>query len=234
MDNLYIVMPAYNEEANILLVIEQWHPVVEKIGKDSKLVVVDDGSKDSTYDIMKGLTSTYPRLVPITKPNSGHGATCLYAYRYALENGADYIFQTDSDGQTNPGEFQQFWDIRKEYDFLIGSRKNREDGLGRILVSKTLKLVVFLFFGVGVEDANTPFRLMNADKLKPYLTIIPPDFFLSNVLISTLAVKYGERVKWLPISFKTRQGGINSINVKRIFKIGVKALKDFRDVRRQI
>jgi len=234
MDNVYIVMPAYNEEANILRVIEQWHPVVEKIGKDSKLVVVDDGSKDSTYDIMKGLTSTFPRLVPITKPNSGHGATCLYAYRYALENGADYIFQTDSDGQTNPGEFQQFWDLRKEYDFLIGSRKNREDGFGRILVSKTLKLVVFLFFGVGVDDANTPFRLMNADKLKPYLRKIPPDFFLSNVLISTLAVKCGEKVKWLPISFKTRQGGINSINLKRIFKIGIKALKDFRDVRRQI
>ena len=50
MDKLYIVMPAYNEEANIEAVVSQWHPLVEKIGSDSRLVVMDDGSKDHTYE----------------------------------------------------------------------------------------------------------------------------------------------------------------------------------------
>ena len=52
MDKLYIVIPAYNEEENIENVINDWYPVVEKIGKDSRLVIINDGSKDSTYDIM--------------------------------------------------------------------------------------------------------------------------------------------------------------------------------------
>ena len=104
-------MPAYNEETNIELVIKQWHPVVEKIGNGSKLVIFDDGSKDTTFSLMQKLQTKYPHFLPITKANTGHGATCLYAYNYALENGADYIFQTDSDGQTNPDEFWNFWNL---------------------------------------------------------------------------------------------------------------------------
>ena len=45
-------MPAYNEEANIRTVVEQWHPVVEQIGEDSRVVIVDDGSKDATYRVL--------------------------------------------------------------------------------------------------------------------------------------------------------------------------------------
>ena len=53
---------------------------------------------------------TRPLLVAQTKPNGGHGSTVLYGYRYAIENGADYVFQTDSDGQTPPSEFDEFWE----------------------------------------------------------------------------------------------------------------------------
>jgi dolichol-phosphate mannosyltransferase len=234
MDKLIIVMPAYNEEENIESVIKQWHPVVEKVGNDSKLVIFDDGSKDKTFSIMQNLQDKYTKLVPVTKKNSGHGPTCLYAYEYAINNGADYVFQTDSDGQTNPDEFGKFWELRKEFDFIIGSRRNRMDGFSRVIVTNVLKLVVFLMFRVIVSDANTPFRLMKCSKLKSYLQIIPADFFLSNVLISALIVKNKEKHKWIPISFKPRQGGVNSINLKRIFKIGLKAMRDFRVVSRKI
>ena len=44
----------------------------------------------------------------LDKPNGDHGSTVLYGYRYAIKNHADYIFQTDSDGQTNLGKFEQF------------------------------------------------------------------------------------------------------------------------------
>ena len=114
-DILYIVMPAYNEEANIEEVIEQWHPVCEKInaeGNEAKLVIANDGSKDGTFAITQQLKDKYPYLEPLDKPNSGHGATVLYLYRYAIEHGANYVFQTDSDGQTLPEEFWQMWENR--------------------------------------------------------------------------------------------------------------------------
>lgn len=151
-------------------------------------------------------------------------------YRHALNNGADYIFQTDSDGQTDPEEFWQMFEHRHEYDFQIGYRKGRQDGGSRVFVTKTLRLVVWLMFHEWVTDANTPFRLMQKDKLKAIMEVIPKDYFLCNVAISAIAVKWNYKIKFYKITFKPRQGGVNSINMKRIFGIGWKALGDFRKI----
>ena len=231
---LYIVLPAYNEKENIEETVKQWHSVVEKTGSNSRLVIFNDGSTDNTYEIMQGLKDKYSQFIPVTKPNSGHGATCIFAYNYGIDAGADYIFQTDSDGQTNPEEFWEFWEKRHKYDFIIGNRKKRQDGYNRIVVTITLRIIVYLTFGENIKDSNTPFRLMNAKKLQPMLEIIPDDFFLSNVIISMLTVKRAEKHLWIPISFKPRQGGTNSINLKRIIVIGIKAITDFRLIKRNI
>ena len=233
-NKLYIVMPAYNEEVNIEAIVKQWHPVVKKTGLKSRLVIFDDGSTDNTYETMQRLEKKYSQFISITKPNSGHGSTCIFAYNYGINSGADYIFQTDSDGQTNPDEFCKFWEKRNEFDFIIGYRKNRQDGYSRIVVTKILKILVWIIFGEKIKDPNTPFRLMNVKKLEPILETVPENFFLSNVIISLLVVKKKEKHLWLPISFKSRQGGVNSINLKSIFKIGIKSIKDFKLVKSKI
>jgi glycosyltransferase involved in cell wall biosynthesis len=230
-------MPAYNEAENIENTIQQWYPVVKKLadeGEKSRLAIANDGSKDNTFAIMQGLKEKYPLFEPLDKPNSGHGATVLYLYRHAIKNGADFIFQTDSDGQTNPDEFWQMWEKRKMFDFQIGYRKGREDGGSRIFVTKTLRLVVWMMFHVWVTDANTPFRLMATDKLQPIMDVIPADYFLCNVAISAIAVKWHYKIGWYTITFKPRQGGVNSINMKRIFKIGWKALSDFMTINKKL
>ena len=237
MNKIFFVMPAYNEAENIEETIRQWYPVVEKLsqeGIEPKLVIANDGSKDNTFAIMQGLKEKYPLFEPLDKPNSGHGATVLYLYRYAIGKGADYVFQTDSDGQTNPEEFWQMWENREKYDFQIGNRKGRQDGGNRVFVTKTLRLVVWLMFHEWVTDANTPFRLMRSDKLKPIMDVIPHDYFLCNVSISAIAVKWNYKIGWYNITFKPRQGGVNSINMKRIFKIGWKALGDFRIINKNL
>lgn len=233
-EKLYIVIPAYNEQETIETVIQDWYPIIEKIGNDSKLVIIDDGSKDDTYKIMQECAKTREAFEPLTKPNGGHGATILFGYQYALDQGADYIFQTDSDGQTKSEEFWAFWERRNEYDMVIGHRKGREDGFSRVFVTKTLKLVLLLLFHVKVTDANTPFRLMKADTLAKYLPLIPKDYNLSNVIISVIYAKKKLAVKYLPITFRPRQGGVNSINMKKIFKIGKQACKDFIQINKII
>ena len=233
-------MPAYNEEANIANTIRQWYLIVEKInqmnGCEAVLVIANDGSKDSTYEVMSQIKTKeglgFFKL--LNKPNGGHGQTVLYLYRHALENGADYIFQTDSDGQTNPEEFWQMFEHRHESDFLVGYRQGREDGISRVFVTKILRLVVWLMFHEWVVDANTPFRLMKVNKLKPIMDVIPSDYFLCNVAISTIAVKWKYRIGWYKITFRSRQGGENSVNFKRIVKIGWKALGDFRKINRNL
>lgn len=233
-DKLYIIIPAYNEEKNIKSVIEEWYPVVETIGNGSKIVIIDDGSKDNTYKVMTEMAESRPMLEAKSKPNSGHGATILWGYHYALGQGADYVFQTDSDGQTKASEFAAFWKLRDQYAMVIGHRRHREDGKSRVFVTKVLKLVIYLCFGVRVVDANTPFRLMQAEALRENIVLVPEDFFLTNVLISVIYTKKKLSVKYLPITFRPRQGGTNSINMKRIWKIGKQAVRDFMYLRKEL
>ena len=233
-DNLYIVMPAYNEEENIEEVVKEWHEVVSKIGNNSRLVVVDDGSKDKPYEKLCELKSKYELLEPITKENSGHGATVLFAYNYALEKGADFIFQTDSDGQTLPEEFWSFWNDRNKHDVIIGHRNHRQDGLSRVFVTKTLKFVLLCIFGLKITDANTPFRLMKKEILEKYINRIPENFNLSNVMLTVLLVDNKENINFRAITFRPRQGGVNSINFKKIIRIGRQAVKDFRRIKKEM
>ncbi len=232
MDKLYIIMPAYNEEENIEIVAREWHEVVKKINQESKLVIIDDGSKDHTYCILKKLKEELPQLEPLTKSNSGHGATLLYGYNYAIEQKADFIFQTDSDGQTLPSEFAEFWKNRNSVNVIMGYRNHRQDGFSRIIVTKTLKLVLRIIFGLWVTDANTPYRLMKRETLEKYIYKVPKDFNLSNVMLTVLFLDNKEKVEFVPITFRPRQGGINSINLKRIIKIGIMAVKDFRIIKK--
>ena len=126
MDKLYIVIPAYNEAANLESVVRAWHQVAQTVGGDSRLLVVDDGSRDETPAILRRLQTELPRLLVHTKPNGGHGPAVRLGYRLALEGGADYVFQTDSDGQTIPDEFWPFWEARHDYDWQTGFRRRRQ------------------------------------------------------------------------------------------------------------
>lgn len=236
MDRLYIVIPAYNESENIRKLIDDWYPVIEKhnCGNESRLVVINDESKDDTYAILKECALTRPLLQPLTKPNGGHGPSVLYGYRYAIKNNADYIFQTDSDGQTDPAEFEHFWELRTAYDAVIGNRVDRQDGFSRKFVEKVLLLILRLTFRVSIPDSNAPFRLMKRELVEKYIPKMPKDFNLPNVMLTTYFAYFNENVKFEKITFKPRQGGTNSINLKKIFKIGIKALKDFSVLKKNI
>lgn len=236
MHSLYIVIPAYNESENIEQLVKDWYPIVEKYNGNglSRMVVIDDGSKDNTYSLLQQLAADRPMLVPLTKPNGGHGATVLYGYRYAIENNADYIFQTDSDGQTLPEEFHDFWAMKDHCDAILGNRKNRQDGFSRKFVENTLRLILRLTFGVRVPDANAPFRLMKRQLVEKYIRKIPENFNLPNVMFTTYFAYFKENLAFKAVTFKPRQGGTNSINIRKIVKIGWTALKDFYQLKKSI
>lgn len=232
MKSLYIIIPAYNESDNIREVIREWYPVVEKHHGDgkSRLVIIDDGSKDTTYQIVKEEMEQRPLLEGLTKQNSGHAPTCMFGYRYALEHGADYVFQTDSDGQTKASEFEMFWKVKNKYDVVMGFRRQRGDGFSRLFVSRTLRIVIKKMFHVNVLDANVPYRLMKADVLKQSMRLVPTDYILGNVVLSVVFVKKNYRVRFLPISFVPRQGGASMYNWGKIWKIGRNSLKEFASI----
>lgn len=231
MENLYIVMPAYNEEDNIDQTVEEWYPVAERVNREpgcqAHLLIINDGSRDQTENRLQQLVLSRPLMQFITKPNSGHGPTLICAYRTALEKGADYIFQTDSDGQTSPDEFDRLWRRRKHYDAIFGSRTRRRDGFDRILAERSLCLLLKIIFGVSIPDANAPFRLMRAQFVREYLPLLPEDYFLPNVMLAVFGAWYHRRIRFVPVSFRPRQAGKNSMDFLRIVRVGVKSVRDF-------
>ena len=142
------------------------------------------------------------------------------------------MFQTDSDGQTLPEEFPAFWDLRHEYDAVLGMRPDRQDGEARKFVENVLRGMLRVIFGVKVPDANAPFRLMKASLLRKYIDRMPEDFNLPNVMLTTYFAYFREKIAFRKITFRPRQGGTNSINIRRIIRIGIKAAADFFMLRR--
>ena len=146
----------------------------------------------------------------------------------AILNVPGHIIPTE-----NP-QFEEFWEAREKYDAVIGNRIERGDGKDRKFVENIVCLLLRMIFGVKIEDANAPFRLMKTSLVEKYIGKLPKNFNIPNIMFTTYFVYHHEKVIFIPITFKPRQGGVNSINIKKIVKIGWKAVGDFHKLRREI
>ncbi|MCR4798131.1 MAG: glycosyltransferase family 2 protein [Lachnospiraceae bacterium] len=226
-DGLYVVMPAYNEEENIREVVLSWYRVLEGKSADARLVVADSGSTDRTHEILSDLKQECPKLLLLPTKYKEHGPKLIALYRYAYEQGAEFVFQTDSDGQTLPEEFEAFWEKRHAYDGIIGDRRVRGDGKGRAFIEGVVCLLLKLYFHVDVPDGNAPFRLMKSEMIKRYLDRLPEDYNIPNIMLTTYFAYYRENICFSEITFHPRLRGENKIDVKSIIGHGLRALKDF-------
>lgn len=231
---LYIVIPAYNEAENIENTVVSWYPILKLASKESRIVIADSGSTDSTHNILKQLQKTYSQLEIIGNTEKQHGPKLIALYQHSIINKADYIFQTDADGQTNPAEFNDFWKLRTQYDAILGKRMTRGDGNARKFVEKVLCMLLWIIFGTKFPDANAPFRLMKTKLVTKYIKQMDKNYNLPNVMLTTFFGFHKENIVFKEISFKSRQGGVNSINILKIVKIGCLALLDFFKFRRNM
>ncbi len=219
---LVVVMPVYNEEANIASVVEEWVAELDRQGIAFELLVVNDGSRDGTGETLRALAAKYPgRVTPIHKANAGHGLACRTGYELAVERGVPWTFQIDSDGQCDPQYFAEFWKARADADAIFGLRTSRDDGFSRVLISAFCRAGASVLCGADLKDANVPYRLMRTSLLAEALPRVPDDFDMQNMAL-TIALRRRPTVHWkyVPIHFRDRQGGTNSINLKRITAMG--------------
>ena len=91
-----------------------------------------------------------------------------------------------------------------------------------------------IIFGVRVPDANAPFRLMRSELVRKYLAKMPEDFNLPNAMLTAYFAYFHENISFQGITFRPRQGGKNSINIRKITAIGMKAVSDFRMLRQNL
>lgn len=147
---IYVIIPVYNEETHIKKVLSEF--------LDTKLpiVVVDDGSKDKTFEILKKIKSI---TLLRHKVNLGKGAALKTGCEYAFQNGADAVITVDGDGQHLSSDLQQFIEAIEHKDIVFGSR-NLGYGVPfvRFMGNKFASVLINILFGIFVSDLLCGFR----------------------------------------------------------------------------
>lgn len=220
---LAVVMPVYNEQDAIENVVKKWHNELSKHNINFELHVYNDGSKDNTKQILDKLATQYSNLKVHHKTNSGHGPTILQGYR---ENSSvPWIFQTDSDDELAPDSFIRLWEKRNDYDFLIGTRCERNQPKPRKIISAISRITVRIFYKKGVYDVNSPYRLMRSERLKNLFFLIPEHTFAPNVIISGMAGLRKLRIFQIEVPHQNRKTGEVSIKKWKLFKVSLRSFR---------
>jgi glycosyltransferase involved in cell wall biosynthesis len=220
MQDLFIVMPVYNEQSCIQAVVDSWLAQLSHLGLRHTLCVLNDGSTDGTARILKDYGTS---IELVEKPNSGHGPTLLAGYSRGVRR-AEWVFQTDSDGEIGPESFSDLWERRGQRDAVIGTRTGRPGPPARQMLSLASRLLVHALFGAAVTDVNCPFRLMRSEVLASLLDSIPPDTFAPNVLLSAALCSRHYRVENVPVASHPRLAGQSSLGSRRLVASALLAL----------
>jgi glycosyltransferase involved in cell wall biosynthesis len=229
---LALVMPVYNEEGCIAAVVRSWRGMLCASGINFVMIVINDGSRDGTADILQGFAGD-ERIRVIHQANAGHGPTVLKGYGQAVIL-ADWVFQCDSDNEMGPDSFGSLWEMRHEADAVFGHRQDRKQNLQRSLISLGSRMTVEWFFGRGIEDVNTPYRLMRSSVLGPILECIAPDTLAPNVILCGALTFAGVRVRSVPVPCRPRQTGRASIVRWKLWRVAVRSFGQTLRCSRQI
>ena len=217
-NKILLVIPAYNEEENILNTYNSIQKFNAKNKTNYDVIVINDGSKDNTSKIC------HENNIPVIDlvHNLGIGGAVQTGYKYALENNYDIAIQFDGDGQHDVRYVKDIAEpvIKEEADMVIGSRfvKNidtfkstRARRMGIIIISFFIKLVA----GKKVYDTTSGFRAINKDIIKEFANNYPVEF--PEPITTTEIIKKGYKVLEKPVEMKEREGGVSSITSWKSF-----------------
>jgi glycosyltransferase involved in cell wall biosynthesis len=203
MNSLIVIIPAYNEEKRITAVICG----VQAAVPDAVVVVVNDCSRDSTASVARQAGA-----VVLSHPfNMGYGAAIQTGYKYARDNGFDFLVQLDADGQHDPGCIPQLLSpvIEGTTDIAIGSRflgNSYRPPLARRLGMALFRNIVYLVTGTFITDTTSGYQAFNRDVIRFFATdIFPVDYPDADMLI--MLHRAGFRLVEVPVSMYENSEG---------------------------
>lgn len=199
MNQVLVIIPAYNEEQNIEMVVDE---LVEK-HPELDYVVVNDGSTDSTAAICRKRGYNLLNL-PV---NLGLAGCFQAGMKYAYYEGYSCAIQFDGDGQHRPEYIEGMRQKMEEgYDIVIGSRfvNQKKDFSMRMIGSRMIETAIWLTTGVTVSDPTSGMRMFNQEMIREFalsLNYGPEPDTISYLL------KQGARIAEVPVKIAERAGG---------------------------
>jgi glycosyltransferase involved in cell wall biosynthesis len=207
---LSVVVPVFNEEANVRPLVERTRAAVEKLGLSFEFVFVDDGSRDRTYEALRQLAADDPRvrLVRFTR-NYGQEAAVEALYLHAT--GA-WILQMDGDLQNPPEEIHKLWAKKDEgFDVVYGLRQKRKDSAFRVWASRSMQWLVRQALAIELPPDVSTFRLMRAS-IARHVAALPE----RRKFFSALLVWSGARIGTVEVAHAARFSGTTNYNFTKL------------------
>lgn len=202
-----IVIPAYNEEKNIAETLRG----IKKIGLDLDILVVNDGSKDRTREVVKETGNNVISL-PF---NLGYGAALQTGFKYAKHKGYKYLIQFDGDGQHNPEDILSLVNEMKKdnVDIVIGSRflghGTLKTGIFKSVVIHMLRWLIKINTNSKITDPTSGLKCISRRTYEYYSLMenFPGDYPDADVLIHMLRNNY--IIREVPANMKERVSGVS-------------------------
>ena len=208
---LLIIVPAYNEQANIAGTIQD----IRRNMPDADYIVINDCSSDDTKKILRTDGAAYLDL-PV---NLGIGDGVQTGYRYALEHGYDIAVQFDGDGQHDAAYIKDLTiPIENgQADVVIGSRFIKNEGFQSSVLRRLginfLSGLIYILCGVRVKDVTSGMRAVNRKMIEEFAQNYAQDYPEPEAILASGLMK--ARILEVPVQMRERQGGTSSINALR-------------------
>ena len=209
-ENLSVVVPVYNEEENVSLLVERIEGALQ--GKNFEIILVDDGSTDQTRQAVKKLNNPNVVLIELKK-NYGQSLALAAGIDYAK---GDYIITMDGDLQNDPDDILMMYNKAKseDWDVVTGIRQKRKDNLVRTFPSKIANWIIRKTTKLDIKDHGCALKVFNRETAK--------DLNLYGEMhryINLLAFLNGARITEVNVKHHQRQFGKSKYGLGRTTKV---------------
>jgi len=216
-----IIVPTYNERDNIGTLIDQLLALPFGI----EVLVVDDNSPDGTGELVAERQKSDPRIHLISRPGKlGLGSAYVAGFRYALANGAQYVFEMDADFSHDPVAIGDFLTAVENADLVLGSRYLHgvtvvNWPLSRLILSYSANVYTRIITGLPVRDATGGFKCFRRRALEAInLDHVRSDGYAFQIEMSYKCWRKGFKIVEIPITFVDRRAGVSKMNNKIVWE----------------
>lgn len=205
-----VITPTFNEKENI----ERLIGAVMQLDGSIELLIIDDNSPDGTAAIVEGLMQSEPRLHIIKRAGKmGLGSAYVTGFKYALQNGYDYILEMDADFSHNPNDIPRLLEAAKDNDLVIGSRYCNGINIinwpiERLMISYFASKYVRIITGMPIKDPTGGFKCFRRQVLEKIdLDNIHSEGYSFQIEMNYKAWMKGFKLKEVSIVFTERVDG---------------------------
>ena len=212
--DLSIVIPLHNEDMNVAPLYEELTRVLVSMGVTYEILIIDDGSTDSTFSALQSIHSA-DRRVRVIRFAKNFGQTAACAAGFTVARGR-LIVTCDGDLQNDPTDIPRLVALARDYDVVCGWRKDRKDNyLTRYLPSVFANRLLSEVSGVRLHDIGCSLKVFRAEVVKP-LKLTPGMHRYLPVLASQLGQG---RVTEVVVNHRPRRFGQSKYGLSRTFRV---------------